>query len=231
MTRTTLLLLPGMLNDETLWADVAPHLDAWVDVRCAPAFSQESIPAMADASWKLLSDLPPDAPVTLLGFSMGGYVAIEMLSRPARSLRAVVLVSTSARGESPEARAAREKTIAAMQRNFERVVDGILAFSTHGPGAYQHRLKQMMLGVGVETAIRQNRAVMERNDHGDDLAKCDLPVTVICGREDRVTPPELSQELAARVPGARLKLLDQCGHMLPVEQPAQLVDLLCEIVA
>lgn len=227
--KTTVLLVPGMLNDASLWDAVAAQLDSLVDVRRVPALSQASVPAMADAAWQLLEDLPPEAPVVLVGFSLGGYVAIDMLARPRRELKAAVLVSTSARPESPESQAAREKTIAGMRKNFERMVDGIAAFVTHQPDA-QQRIKPMMLGVGAEVAIRQNQAVMQREDHRAVLAKLTLPVTVLCGEQDRVTPPELSKELAALIPGAQLQLVSDCGHMLPVEQHTHLVEVIRQMV-
>ncbi len=228
--KATVLLLPGMLNDASLWTEVATALDALADVRRVPVLSQDSISAMADAGWQTLADLPPEAPVVLVGFSLGGYVAIEMLARPQRPLRAAVLVSTSARPESPQAQAVREKTMAAMRKDFARVVDGVITFATHDPAPHQQRLQSMMLGVGADTAIRQNQAVMQRQDHRAALAKLALPVAVLCGRQDRVTPPELSQELAALVPGARLQTVDACGHMLPVEQPAHLAHAIRQMV-
>ena len=53
---------------------------------------------------------------------------------------------------------------------------------------------------------------------------------MICGQQDRVTPPELSQELAALIPGAQLQLVSNCGHMLPVEQPTHLADAIRQVV-
>lgn len=212
-----LLLVPGILNDAQVWADVADDLRGVADVRIA-APVQESIASMAAAAWALLDDVPHDTPAVLAGFSLGGYVAIEMLATPQRPLHAAALVSTSARPESAEAAAAREKTIAALRKNVERVVDGIVQFGTHEPSPERAAaLKAMMLRVGADTAIRQNRAVMGRGDHRAALARLALPVAVLCGAQDRITPPALSRELADLVPGAQLTLVEGCGHMLPCE--------------
>ena len=227
--KATVLLLPGMLNDASLWDAVATQLGSLVDIRRAPTLSQDTVPAMADAAWQLLADLPPEAPLVIVGFSLGGYVAIDMLARPERTVSAAVLVSTSARPESAEGQANREKTIAGMRKNFERMVDGIAAFVTHQPEA-QHRIKPMMLGVGARVAIGQNQAISQRKDHRTALEKLALPVVVIGGQQDRVTPPELSQELAALIPGAELQEVSDCGHMLPVEQPTHLVDAILQVV-
>lgn len=231
-TQPVLLLVPGMLNDERVWAGVAQALADVAQVRVARVTTQATIPAMAQDAWALLADLPPEAPVVLVGFSMGGYVAIEMLARPQRRLRAAALVATSARPESPQGQAQREKSIAALQGDFARTVQGIAQWGSHEPTpALLQALTAMMLDVGAETAVRQTRAIMARGDHREALARLDLPVHVLCGAADRITPPALSQELAALIPHARFHEIEKAGHMLPLEQPqtvAALLRPLCE---
>lgn len=231
-TQPVLLLVPGMLNDERVWAGVAQALADVAQVRVARVTTQATIPAMAQDAWALLADLPPETPVVLVGFSMGGYVAIEMLARPQRRLRAAALVATSARPESPQGQAQREKSIAALQGDFARTVQGIAQWGSHEPTpALLQALTAMMLDVGAETAVRQTRAIMARGDHREALARLDLPVHVLCGAADRITPPALSQELAALIPHARFHEIEKAGHMLPLEQPqtvAALLRPLCE---
>ncbi len=216
-----LLLIPGMLNEASVWRDVLPALGGAAQVRVAVPL-QASIPAMAQAAWAQLADVPADARVVLAGFSLGGYVAIEMLARQQRRIDAAALLSTSPRPESADGAALRERTMAAMQKNFEKVVEGIVAFSTHNADTtLTERLRQMMLGVGAQTAIMQNRAIAARSDHRAALAQLQLPrpLAVLCGAQDRITPPELSRETAALVPGAVLELVEGAGHMLPCELP------------
>lgn len=231
-TQPVLLLVPGMLNDERVWAGVAQALADVAQVRVARVTTQATIPAMAQDAWALLADLPPEAPVVLVGFSMGGYVTIEMLARPQRRLRAAALVATTARPESPQGQAQREKSIAALQGDFARTVQGIAQWGSHEPTpALLQALTAMMLDVGAETAVRQTRAIMARGDHREALARLDLPVHVLCGAADRITPPALSQELAALIPHARFHEIEKAGHMLPLEQPqpvAALLRPLCE---
>lgn len=230
--KPVLLLVPGMLNDHRVWADVVLALQGQADVRVADVLSQSSVPQMARDAWRQLHDVPAGAPVVLAGFSLGGYVALEMLAHPAREIQALTLVSTSGRPESPEAAATREKTIAAMQADFPKVVEGILKWSTHElalKGA--SRLREMMLDIGADRAIAQARAVMARGDHGAMLRHLDLPVRILCGRNDRVTPLALSEELSGWIPGAQLQIIEQCGHMLPCEQPDAVVKALRELLA
>jgi pimeloyl-ACP methyl ester carboxylesterase len=229
--KPVLLLLPGMLNDASVWDDVAPPLVAKAEVRTMPAFTQDSIAAMAAAAWDRIADVPAGTPVLLAGFSMGGYVALQMLAHPVRPLAGAALVSTSARPETAEGAANREKTIAAMQANFPKVVDGILQWGTHAPEpALTQRLRAMMLAVGADTAMRQSRAIIGRQDHRAALARLALPVAVLCGLQDRITPPACSQELAALLPAAQLEVVDACGHMLPAEQPQAVASALVRLL-
>lgn len=230
--RPVLLLLPGMLNDAGVWGAVVEALpDDVAEIRALPAFRQDSIAAMAQAAWDSVADVPAATPLVLAGFSMGGYVALHMLAQPVRALAGAALVDTSARPETPEGVATREKTIAAMQADFPKVVDNILQWGTDAPTPeLVQRLRTMMLAVGSDTAIRQTRAIMGRGDHRPALAALDLPVAVLCGRQDRITPPPLSRELAALLPTAQLELVEAAGHLLPAEQPRAVASALAALL-
>ncbi|MFC6281956.1 MULTISPECIES: alpha/beta fold hydrolase [Polaromonas] len=228
--KPVLLLIPGMLNTAQVWDGVADRLREGAEVRVANVLTQPSIAQMAREAWTQVADLPPGVPLVLCGFSMGGYVAIEMLAGPARKISALALLDTSARPESPEGAVMREKTITAIGRDYSKVVDGVTQFATHATSredaALMAQIREVMLGVDSETAIRQNRAIQDRSDHRALLARLDTPTLVICGREDKVTPPVLSEELAALIPGARLALIDNAGHMALMEQPASVAALI-----
>lgn len=223
--KPVVLLIPGMLNTAAVWDRVVPLLQDVAELRIANVLTQASIAEMAQDAWALLANVAPATPVVVCGFSMGGYVAIEMVAQPQRSLTGLVLLDTSSRPESPEGDVARSKTIAAFERNFPKVVENMLAFSTH-PDHHQNAdlfaaLRAVMLPVGGDAAVRQTRAVAGRSDHRGALAALNIPTRVLCGREDKVTPPELSQELADLIPGAQLEWLAQSGHMAPMEQPRE----------
>lgn len=223
--KPVLLLIPGMLNNEQVWAAVAPWLDRRAEVRIADVTRQSSLERMAHDAWWQLADVPATRALALCGFSMGGYVALEMLAAPARAVQAVALVATSARPETSEGAALREKGISAIERDFGRFVDHVLGLGIHAASrddtALVERMRRMMLGVGAAAAVRQNHAIAARRDWRKRLAALDVPTTIVCGREDRITPPELSRELAELIPNARLEWIERAGHMAPLEQPEQ----------
>jgi pimeloyl-ACP methyl ester carboxylesterase len=196
--------------------------------------SKASIADMARDAWALLTDVAATTPVVICGFSMGGYVAIDMVARPQRGITGLVLLDTSPRPESAEGQETRAKTITAFERNFAKVVETMLPFTTH-PDHHQDAalfatLRAVMMPIGSEGAVRQTRAIAGRADHRAQLASLAIPTRVVCGREDKVTPPELSEELADLIPGAQLEWLAQSGHMAPMEQPREVAKAISDLL-
>ena len=233
--KPVLLLIPGMLNTPAVWAKVVPLLSDEADVRILNVQTQTSIGDMANDALALVADIPVGQPLVVCGFSMGGFVAIELLAARAHKIRAACLLDTSGRPESPESALQRGKTIAAIERDFEKVITGITRFATGVTSKTNiglvDEILTVMLDVGPSTAMAQNRAIMARTDHRETLSKLNIPVLVVCGKEDLVTPPVLSEELAALIPGAQLEWIEGAGHMVPMEQPAALADLLKKFIA
>lgn len=221
--KPVVLLLPGTLCDARVFVGIVPMLEQHAEVRVADLSGADTIAALAESAWAALATVPAATPVLLVGFSLGGYVAIDMLARPRRTLQAAALLSTSARPDTPEGAANRERSIAALEKSFGKAVDTIIKWATLAPpDAVVAELRAMMHGVGSAAAIRQNRAAATRADHRAALALLQIPVLVMCGRHDRVTPPECSEELAALLPAAHLQWVEQAGHMLPREQAGEL---------
>jgi pimeloyl-ACP methyl ester carboxylesterase len=228
--KPVLLLLPGMLNDARVWAPVQAALGDAAEIRIADVTVDTTIPQMAARAWAQVADVSPERRLVVAGFSMGGYVALEMLSAPSRRVDALALIDTSARPDTPETLVVREKTIAAIERDYPKFIDGLVKFTTHtsyqADAAAMEALRAMKRDVGAATAIAQNRAVMARRDQRAFVPGLALPTVVMVGDEDRVTPPALAEELAGLIPGARLVRITDSGHMAPLEQPRQVADAL-----
>lgn len=219
----TLVLLHGLLNDERVWEPVASRLRLRADIRIPNLRRQERIADMARDAWADLADVPPDTPVVLAGFSMGGYVAQQMLADAPRRVAALALVDTSCRPEPPENIPVRQATMAALQRDIAAETLAILRRGVHADQLSNAPLMalglRIMREVGATAAIRQIQAIIGRADHRAMLARLDMPTLVLCGRTDQVTPLALSREAAALIPGARLHIVEDAGHWAPMEQP------------
>lgn len=215
----TLVLLPGLAGDAVMWqAQLAalgerrPHV-ADVHTRFA------TIPEMAAA---LLAE--HRGPLVLCGASMGGIVAMEAARQAPHRLRGLALLGTTAQPETEDMRELREMAIDLFaQGRVAEVIEPNVALAFHpdqaADGALAKRYVDFVLAAGAEQLIAQNRAIMSRPDARLHLPSLRCPTLVMCGDADQLTPPELSREIAALVPGAELVLVPRCGHMLTMEKP------------
>ena len=80
-------------------------------------------------------------------------------------------------------------------------------------------IEAMANTVGSEGFLRQQRAMMNRIDSRPSLTAIACPTLVLCGREDALTPLELSLEIASQVPNATLVVIPECGHLSTLERP------------
>jgi pimeloyl-ACP methyl ester carboxylesterase len=225
-----LVLLPGLLNDERLWADQIAQLSNFAEIQVADLIGPDTVGAMAE---RVLAMRP--GPFALAGLSMGGYVAFEVMRRaPERVLR-LALLDTSARPDTPEQTVRRRGLIELAQKGrFLGVTPRLLPQLLH-PDHVRDRtiantVVQMARSVGREGFIAQQRAITGRPDIRPDLARIKCPTLVLGGRQDAITPPEVLEEIAAGIAGAELRLIDHCGHLAPLEQPEAVTEALADWV-
>jgi pimeloyl-ACP methyl ester carboxylesterase len=148
----------------------------------------------------------------------------------------LALLASTARPDTPQLLRLRGDAIGQFAAGrIDEVLEANLRFAFHPEHAADERLvaryKSIVQRAGAAQLIRQNRAVMAREDARPWLAGIGCPALVVCGEADELTPPEVARELAAMLPRARLQLLPHCGHMLTLEQPQAVAALLGEWLA
>ena len=226
MNRIPLLLLPGTLNDAELWRAQADALGAQADIRVADFSRQSSTAAMAEDAIALM----PPGPFAIAGFSLGGFVAFEVVRRAGSRVLGLALINTQARAETPEGKPGREKMMALAVRDFPRLSATLIQFmlptERQADAALTGTIQSMMDRVGADAFVRQSQAVMDRADSRSLLASIACPTLVIGGTEDKVAPAKLSEEMAAAIPGAQLHLLPATGHLAPLERPAEVTEFM-----
>ena len=230
---TTLMLIPGLAGNETMWRAQLPALARWQPRVSDVHRRADSIPAMAAL---LLAENP--GPLVLCGASMGGMVAMEAARQAPERVAGLALLGTDARADSPEMTALREAAIVLFAQDRVREViepNVAMAFHPDNAASLAREYLDFVLAAGSAQLIRQNRAVIDRPDARDHLPRLRCPVLVMCGEADLLTPPERSREIAALVPQARLVMVPRCGHMLTMERPemvnATLVEWLADIAS
>lgn len=223
-----LVLLPGLLNDKRVFAPQIADLKSRAQIVAPELWHVDTIDAMVDT---VLEAAPPS--FALAGFSMGGYVALEVFRRAPKRVKRLALIATTARGETPDGKKRRQALIDQTKLGRWRGITQLMLPMLIHPDKLKDKplvgtLQEMAMTVGGEGYANQQRAIIGRRDNRKLLPKINVPTIVIAGRDDQVLPFSRSEEIAAGVKGARLIGLERCGHVAPLEQPAGVTTALRE---
>ena len=207
------------LTDERLYAHQLAALAPTHDCRVFVFREQDSMGAMAGA---LLAGMPER--FTLVGLSLGGYVAFEVIRRALHRLDRLALIDTTAVADHPARRDGRLKDMARVQQGGidalvpELPTRWLLPAHVQRPELVQ-LMGDMARSVGAQGQFNQQTAMLARPDSHADLARVRVPTLVMCGRQDPVTPLADHEAMARCVPGSRLVVIEDCGHLSTIEQP------------
>jgi len=227
---TALVLLPGLMCDAGLWQGMLPELEATGSLTFGDLSQGKSVEEMAG---RVLACCPPE--FVLVGFSMGGFVAREIARQVPHRVRGLVLIATSSAADS------------VMQSQFKATVAGRLQQDSSPFRGLSHRAIKLSLGqqheddpqlvqqildmslrLGRETWIRQ--LLMARSSDSHLLTDIRCPTLVVAAADDRMRSQAESRALCEAIPHAEFRLVEDAGHMLPLEQPQQLAAILTEWV-
>ena len=217
-----LVLVPGLLCDALLWEAQLKALEGFA--RCWVADHTRS-DTMAGVAADVLRDAPFER-FALAGLSMGGYVALEIVRQAPERVDRLALLDTSARADTPTQLEKRRGLISLARRGrFIGVTHALLPLFIHTSRANDEKLvttvKEMARSIGSDAFIRQEEAIMSRADSLPLLGRIACPTLVLCGRQDAVAPLDRHEEMANGIPGATLKVIEECGHLSTLERPAE----------
>ncbi len=230
------MLLPGLMCDGAVWADQVAALGAARTV-VVPTYGElDSLGAMAE---HVLTLVPPGR-LAVAGHSMGGRVAFEILRRAPERVARLALLDTSyhplPEGDAGERERAgrlallaiaREQGMRAMAREWAQ---GMLHPSRLGTPLFEAVLDMFERRTPVQFAA-QIEALLSRPDATALLGQIRVPTLLLCGREDGWSPPARHEFMQAHIAGARLVVLERCGHMSTMEQPAAVTAALARWLA
>jgi len=228
---TPVVLLPGLVCDATVWAHAQAALGSRAEVFIPEYGSLDSLPAMAK---KVLREAPPRFAVA--GHSMGGRIALEVLRQAPERVAALALLDTGvtplAAGEAGEREAAgrhellgiaRAQGMAAMAARW---VQGMIWPPRLSEAPLVASVVDMMASKSADIFAAQIRALLARPDASPLLSDVSCPTLVLAGEDDSWAPAARHREMAARIPGAQLVVVPQCGHMCTLERPEAVTDAL-----
>jgi pimeloyl-ACP methyl ester carboxylesterase len=221
----TVLLLPGLLCDQTIWAHQSEVLGEFCNVIVPDFRYVNSIAAMA----QLVLDEGPER-FSVAGHSMGGRVALEVFRIAPECVERLALLDTGVHPRAAGEESKRGELIDLAHRQ------GMAALAARWLPPMLHPdhagllqpLTEMVMRATSETFANQQRALLDRPDARTVLPLVRCPTLVLCGRQDTWSPVSQHEEIAASITGAKLVILDDCGHMSPVEQPSAVTGALRE---
>ena len=218
--RTPLLLLPGLLNDATLWQAQLEALADIADCQVGDLTRQTTMRAVAE---DVLAKAP--AQFALAGFSLGGYVAQEILRIAPQRVLKLALLDTSFKPGSPERAAQRvaQQNSVRLPGTFHGFGDKLMRSYIDASRLEDHALvdtvRSMTARLGAEVFLRQSQ--LQRGDGSEVLRAWHGPALIVCGRNDAITPLSVSKQMTALMPQSTLVVIEDCGHLAPLEKPVE----------
>jgi len=214
-----LVLLPGMMCDARIFEPQINVLSRERAVMLAPITQGERVEEIAS---NIIDQLPQR--FALAGLSMGGIVAMEILRRVPDRVTRLCLMDTNPLAETPPEAAAREPMIVRVRAGrLDEVMREAMKpdFLAPGPArmAVLNAVYAMAADLGPEVFVRQSRALQRRRDQQSTLRKYKGPTLILCGAHDRLTPVKRHSFMAELMPAAELQVIEEAGHLPPLEAP------------
>ncbi len=237
----TVLCIHGYPLNSAMWEPQMEDLAGTVRViapdlrghgRSEPMPGPYSVGLLADDCLGLLDYLGIENPVVVCGLSMGGYVAFEFFRRYPERVAGLILVSTKAKPDTPEGKAARDAAIAKAKKEGVAAVAAdmlpkLLASQTYDEDSeLVEFVQEMMEDTSLEGMVGALQAMKDRPDSTPTLATIDVPTLIIHGADDQLIPLSEARAMQAAIEGAELVVIPEAGHLPNLEQ----IDLFSDAV-
>lgn len=224
-----LVLVHAFPVDAEMWEEQLAALSAEADILAPflPGFGGTPLPGevmtmdlAADAVAGELDRAGIDKAV-VCGLSMGGYVAFSLWRRHRDRIAALALADTRAEPDDDAGRERRRQVAEkARAEGSQAIADSPPPLLSEGANeALWQRVKEMIRRQPGEAIAAASLGLGERPDSRPILPEIDVPTTIIVGSADALTPPPMSEAMAAAIPGAELVVLEDAGHLSNLEAP------------
>jgi pimeloyl-ACP methyl ester carboxylesterase len=216
-----------------VWSHESQHFSKRIRTTVADYAASDSIQAMAQAALAGITER-----FAIAAHSMGGRVAFEIYRAVPECVAGLALLDTAYRPRPAGEASARER---AERMELVRIAEtqGMRAMGRYWMPKIVHpdRLSDAPL---IESILdmfdrkspavyrAQVNALLNRPDATPVLPSIRCPTLVLCGREDGWSPVAQHQDIASRIPGSKLEIIERCGHMAPMERPDEVTAALDE---
>lgn len=222
---------------QVIRVDLPGHGRTPWDARAATLAGQAAM--LREALMKL-----PDAraPYVLVGWSLGGQIALELAARQRDEVRALVLIATSPRYTRNETwpygptRATLERLANELTRNWRSAVGEFLELQVRGSAERERVLRELRAALTRQgepdpAALAAGLEMLGSIDLRARLGAIPQPALALAGQYDRIAPPEASRELATRLPEGRYAEVRRAGHAPFLSHPGEVARLVLEFIA
>ncbi len=219
-----LVLLPGMMCDERLWANQIEKLCQDFKIYVPDISKHQSIEQLGKDIMKEL----PEEPLYVAGLSMGGIIAMELLRTSKDRIAAVALLDTNHKNELEVRQKMRAKEISQVEGGgLREIMINKMKPAYLIPGRnYAPELSDMLVDMameqGVKTFVNQSIALRDRRDYTEVLKSLECPVLIAYGEKDLMCPPSRHKQMYELLPNKKTAILREIkdsGHLTPLEQP------------
>jgi pimeloyl-ACP methyl ester carboxylesterase/predicted ester cyclase len=211
-------MLPGTVCDTRLFMPVLEQLAI-----AATVIDIGGETTTADLAARVLQAAPER--FSLLGFSLGGIMALEMVAQAPERVARLALIDTTARPDPAANSKKRRQAVASARRNgMEPYIAAnwpkLVSPHNRDNAALRDLLVGMAVDAGVEALASQSEVAIHRRDSRPRLADIKVPTLILAGEDEQVCSLEAHEEMARGIPRARYFTIPQAGHFSPLENPA-----------
>lgn len=180
---------------------------------------------LAEDCHRLLIDLQLKSPVVVCGLSMGGYVTMALFRKYPELFKGMILTSTRSGADSPEGKANRDAGIKNVREHgVAFIVDNMLpklvspvTFSSNKP--LVNTIDDIMLETSVNGVVGALQGMRDRPDSTSLLPQVKCPALIIHGADDHLIPVADAESMHQQLPGSRLVVIPEAGHLPNMEKP------------
>lgn len=222
-----IVLIPGALATPKLWYQQEAFFQEGKQFHYVDVLYSDSIVEMAHR----FTSIAPKK-FTLIGFSMGGYIALELYRHIPNKIEKLILINSAARLVSEKGQLERERSLDLMDKGkFDFLIKLIFKNSIYDKEKQDVLLplvQEMAQEVGVENYKNQLNAILNKPDHSPLLSLIECPTLLIASKQDSVMPIERSEHMAKNIKRSELIYIEECGHMAMLEQPDKINQILAD---
>jgi 3-oxoadipate enol-lactonase len=240
----SLLFVHGFPYDHHMWDKAINKLSreyycVTYDIRglgsSDPGDGQYTMEMFTDDLFSVMDKMQLVKPV-LCGLSMGGYISLRTIEKNEKKFKAVILCDTKAESDNNQNKLKRAQAVNIInQKGLEAFLKDFIptCFAEESITRLGEEYEAVFnrssaySPVGVKGCLL---AMSGRTDTTEYLGKIEIPVLLICGEKDKLTPPDIMKEMGSKIKNSEFRVIPESGHMTPIEQPDSVTQFIKEFI-